>query len=140
MRCAREQGARTGDAASTCVEVRMRRERSLVVAVAFMCRGTARSTGSSDASGQMHLRIARVICTCHISSFIYVTHNTYAQYTPLTDILKVVHWQKLFMARQCHCRSDNDQCHCFESLSSLAGTLINSYTEQLILKHIPQYV
>ena len=33
-------------------------ENSLVAAVAFMCRGTARSTGSNDASSQMHLRIA----------------------------------------------------------------------------------
>ena len=52
-------------------------ESSLEAAVAFIC-GTARSTGLSDASGQMHLRIDRVICTCHISSFVYVTHNTTA--------------------------------------------------------------
>ena len=69
------QGARTGDAASTCVKVRMGRESSLVAAVALMCRGTVRSTRSSDASIQMHLRIARVICTCHIYSFVYVMQH-----------------------------------------------------------------
>ena len=61
---------------STCDAVRMRRESSLVAAPTFMCHGTARSSRSSDASGQMPLRIARVICTCHISSFVYVTPNT----------------------------------------------------------------
>ena len=45
----------------------------------------SRSTGSSDDFGQMHLRIAIVICTSHISSFVYATHNTYAQYTLLTN-------------------------------------------------------
>ena len=45
--------ARATDAETTRVEVRMRKESSLVAAVAFMCRGTACSTGSSDASGQM---------------------------------------------------------------------------------------
>ena len=65
------------------------RERELstiVAAVTFICCDTARSTGSSDAFCQMHLRIARVICTCHISSFVYVTHNTYAQLTQLTNV------------------------------------------------------
>ena len=67
-------------------EVRMRRESYLVATVAFICRGTVRYTGSSDASGQMHLRIAKVICTCHIFSFLYVTHKTYARYTLLTNV------------------------------------------------------
>ena len=77
---------RTSDAASTWFEVKMRIERSLLPAVGFMYRVTVRSIGSSDASGQMHLRIARVICTFHMSSFVYVMHNEYAQYTPLTNV------------------------------------------------------